>query len=131
MRRLLCVAGLAVAAATGIRCSDSSSPTGSNIVFPPNNVSFGAHVQPLFNETCAFTGCHGDNQPAAGLRLTSYDNLMFNPLQVVIQGKPDESILVLRIEGRLGSRMPLNRPALTQNQINGIRTWIAEGALNN
>jgi hypothetical protein len=121
MRRLLCVAGLAVAAATGIQCSDSSGPTGSNIVFPPNNVSFGAHVQPLFN----------DNQPAAGLRLTSYDNLVFNPLQVVIQGKPDESILVLRIEGRLGSRMPLNRPALTQNQINGVRTWIAEGALNN
>jgi len=49
----------------------------------------------------------------------------------VIMGKPDESILVLRIEGRLLSRMPLNRPALTQNQINGIRTWIAEGALNN
>jgi len=131
MRRFWWVAGLALAAALGIRCSEDDNPVGSNIVFPPNNVSFGAHVQPLFNETCAFSGCHGDNQPSAGLRLTSYDNLMFNSNQVVIRERPDESILVLRIEGRLGSRMPFNRTALTQNQINGVRTWIAEGALNN
>lgn len=118
-------------AAIGFGCSEDANPVASNIVFPPNNVSYGAHVQPLFNETCTFSGCHADDQPAAGLRLTSYDNLMFNSLQVVVRERPDESILVLRIEGRLGSRMPLNRPALTQNQINGIRTWIAEGALNN
>lgn len=131
MRRFWWAGLTLLAAAVGIRCSEDSNPTGSDIVFPPTNVSFGAHVQPLFNETCAFSGCHGDTQPAAGLRLTSYDNLMFNSLQVVVRGEPDQSILVLRIEGRLGARMPLNRTALTQNQINGIRTWIAEGALNN
>jgi hypothetical protein len=131
MRRLWWAAGLALAAGIFIRCSEDENPTGSDIVFPPNNVSYGVYVQPLFNETCAFTGCHGDTEPAAGLRLTSYDNLMFNSLQVVVRERPDESILVLRIEGRLGSRMPLNRTPLTQNQINGIRTWIAEGALNN
>jgi Planctomycete cytochrome C len=131
MRWFRWVWGAAILGALGIGCSEDSNPVGSNIVFPPSNVSHGAHVQPLFNETCALSGCHGENQPAAGLRLTSYDNLMFNSLQVVVREQPDQSILVLRIEGRLGARMPLNRPALTQNQINGIRTWIAEGALNN
>ena len=38
---------------------------------------------------------------------------------------------VLRIEGRLGARMPLNQNPLNQNQITGIRAWIGEGALNN
>jgi hypothetical protein len=56
---------------------------------------------------------------------------MFNSLQVVVRGEPDQSVLVFRIEGSLSPRMPLNLNALNQNQINGIRTWVAEGALNN
>jgi mono/diheme cytochrome c family protein len=115
----------------GPGCSEDDNPVSSDVVFPPSNVSYGVHVQTLFNQTCTFSGCHADNAPAAGLSLTTYDKLMFNDLQVVVREQPDQSILVLRIEGRLGARMPLNRPALTQNQINGIRTWIAEGALNN
>jgi hypothetical protein len=51
---------------------------------------------------------------------------------VVIPGKPDQSILVFWIEGRVGTeRMPPGSQALNQNQINGIRTWVAEGAKNN
>lgn len=130
MRRRWWGMAVLLGAAIGLRCDDEN-PVSSDVVFPPNNVSYGAHVEPLFIEACAFSGCHGEVQPAAGLRLTSYDNLMFNSNQVVIRERPDESILVLRIEGRLGARMPLNKPALNQNQINGIRTWIAEGALNN
>jgi hypothetical protein len=38
----------------------------------------------------------------------------------------------MKIEGRAdGARMPLNRNPLNQNQINGIRTWINEGAQRN
>ena len=116
-------------------CSDETvvgeGDSPSNILFPPSNVSYQVHVQPLFNQTCALVGCHDDGQHPSALKLTSYDNVMFNTLQVVIRGQPDQSVLVLRIEGRLGQRMPLDRNPLNQNQINGIRTWIAEGALNN
>lgn len=115
----------------GVSCSDEGPITGPDIVFPATNVSYGAHVQPLFDQGCAFGGCHAADSAPSGLKLTSYDNLMFNPLQVVVREQPDESILILRVEGRLGRRMPLDRPALSQNQINGLRTWIAEGALNN
>ena len=88
-------------------------------------------MQPLFNQTCALTGCHGDGQQQSALRLTSYDNLMFGGQLVVVREEPAQSVLVMRIEGRVGERMPLNRRALNQNQINGIRAWISEGALNN
>ncbi len=107
---------------------DVGSP--SDIVFPPSNVSYSRHVQPLFNQACALSGCHDDGQSQT-VRLTSYGNVYFANPQVLVAGQPDQSLLVLRIEGVLGTRMPLNLNPLNQNQITGIRTWIAEGAHNN
>ncbi len=133
--RLLLSAGVCAGLLGLTGCKDDSvSGSGdspSNIIFPASNVSHIQHVQPLFNQTCTLVGCHDDGQHQSALRLTSYDRLMFGSLQVVVQGQPDQSVLVLRIEGRLGERMPLGKNPLNQNQINGIRTWIAEGALNN
>jgi hypothetical protein len=116
-------------------CKDENNPldgdSPSNIVFPISGVSYSVHVQPLFNQTCALTGCHGDGNQSSILRLTTYDNLMYGGALVIVRNQPDQSTLVMRIEGRIGERMPLNRRALNQNQINGIRAWIGEGALNN
>ncbi len=116
-------------------CKDINTPlpgdSPSNIVFPIANVSFGRQVQPLFNQTCALAGCHDDGDHQSVLKLTSYDNLMFGGALVVVRNQPDQSTIVLSIEGRVGSRMPLNRNPLNQNQISGIRAWIGEGALNN
>ena len=98
--------------------------------FPTGNVSYQTHVQPLFNQTCALAGCHDDGQNDR-VRLTSHGNVFFANPAVLVEGVPDQSLLVLRIEGRMGQRMPVNRNPLNQNQINGIRTWVAEGARNN
>jgi hypothetical protein len=108
---------------------DGGSP--SNIVFPSSNVSYGEHVQALFNQTCALSGCHDDRVPQGELRLTDYGKAVLEIPGVVVPGSPDQSTLVLRIEGRIGQRMPLNRNPLNQNQISGIRKWIEEGAQNN
>jgi hypothetical protein len=128
------VAIAAVFAAAGLHCKDNVSGgdlgSPSDVVFPLSNVSYAQHVQPLFNQTCAIAGCHDDGQ-ALQVRLTSYGNVFFAQPQVIVEGSPESSVLVLRIEGRLGQRMPLNRNPLNQNQINGIRAWIAEGARNN
>ncbi len=134
MRRVvLWCAVAAMALASG--CKDENNPidgdSPSNIIFPISGVSYAVHVQPLFNQTCALTGCHGDGAQSSILRLTNYDNLMYGGALVIVRNQPDQSTLVMRIEGRIGERMPLNRRALNQNQINGIRAWIGEGALNN
>lgn len=99
------------------------------IVFPDSGVSYIKHVEPLFFNTCAFTGCHGeDTFEERGFSLDSYQNAIAKP-GIIIPGEPEHSILVQRIG--IGSgfvRMPLNRQPLNENQINGIKTWIREGA---
>ena len=115
-------------------CKDTGTGTGhspSNVIFPPHDVSFSAHVQPLFNQACNFSGCHDDGQHQSPLKLTSYNEAVFQVPGVVVPGEPDQSTLVFRIEGRVGVRMPPGPDPLDQNQINGIRTWVAEGAKNN
>ena len=113
-------------------CKDSITDNGPpDIVFPDSNISYNSLIQPLFNQACTFSGgCHGGEYPAASLSLESYQRLT-DRVGIVVPGSPDESILQLRIDGRITPRMPLNRPVLTDNQINGIRRWIQEGAVNN
>ncbi len=119
-------------------CKDKNSTLApgespSTVIFPTRNVSYGVHVQTLFNQACAFSPCHDDGTHAGGLSLTSYYNTVFAVPGIVVSGNPQNSILVMKIEGRgpAGDRMPPGANALNQNQINGIRTWIAEGAQNN
>ncbi len=116
-----------------LSCKDNITDEGSpsDVVFPASDVSYSAHVQVLFDQTCALSGCHDAGTHESPLKLTSHGNTVFGVPGIVVEGSPDQSILVLRIEGRLGQRMPVNRNPLNQNQINGIRSWIAAGAPNN
>ena len=103
----------------------------STVVFPANNVSYNSEVQALFNQACNYSGCHDDGTHQSPLKLTSWGETV-TVGGVVIPRKPDQSILVFWIEGRAGTeRMPPGSQPLNQNQINGIRTWVAEGGKNN
>lgn len=93
-------------------------------------VSFLADVAPLLIENC--NGCHvSARQPAGGLQLDSLSQLLRGgdsgePISV---GKPAESLLVRKLKGLEGQRMPAGgRPALSSEQIGKIETWIQEGA---
>lgn len=130
-------AGILLAAFLGLCGCKDENPVGednspSTIVFPSSGVSYQYQVQPLFNQACNFSGCHGSDAPPNLVKLTSWGDLLTSGsgTGVVVPGKPELSTLVLRIEGQ-GARMPPTGFPLNQNQINGIRTWIAEGAKNN
>ena len=134
MRREL-AAGLLGVLLAGAGCK-GTAPTGpdgspSNIVFPTNGVSYSKQVQPLFNQACNFSGCHDAGTHQSSLNLTSYGEAVLTIPGVVVAGKPDASTLVLRIQGSVGTRMPPGSYPLNTNQIDGIRTWINEGAKNN
>lgn len=103
------------------------------IIFPASGVSYHKHVEPLLQQQCAFAGCHFGMNAQKGLDLSapSYHKLRNHRPSLVEPGNGSESFLVKKIDGRFPPRMPLNRPALTSNQIEGIKTWINEGALNN
>lgn len=103
------------------------------IIFPDSNISYGKHVEPLFQQRCALAGCHAGSNPQAGLNLTtpSYSNLMNHEPRLVIAGESNNSLLAQRIDGRITPRMPFNSTPLTDNQIKGIKKWIDEGGVNN
>jgi predicted CxxxxCH...CXXCH cytochrome family protein len=109
----------------------------SNIVFPDTGtISFTRYVQPLFQQTCVASQCHGGSSPADGLDLTApcWGTLVgdFTPV-LVVPKKSGSSLLYTRIAGLSGyTRMPpSNYPALTTNQVNGVKKWIDQGAANN
>jgi len=95
-------------------------------------VSYASDIQPIFNAGCAGSSCHiGGN--ANGLRLNDRANLMQggNSGDVVIPGDAENSILIKRLDGRLTPRMPFGGSALPTDDIQTIRDWIDEGALDN
>ena len=95
---------------------------------PP--VSYTNDIRPILYANCI--NCHiGGIQ--GGLRMDNYTLLMAggNSGPVIIPGDAENSLLVERIEGRVAPRMPLDRPPLSQQNIDLIRTWIDDGANDN
>jgi hypothetical protein len=94
----------------------------------------------VFTPIC--TRCHIGASAPEGLRLDaadSYSLLVGVPsaevpsLLRVMPGDPDESYLVLKLQGSpgiVGGQMPLGGPYLPQATIDAIRQWITDGAAN-
>lgn len=99
-------------------------------IIPSSNVSFADHVYPVFQVKCIY--CHNATDPDGGLDLTSYASTTAD-LNVVFPGEAGLSSLYWAISGTSGVEPmpPIGYPVLTQNQIDGIKTWINEGAKNN
>lgn len=102
-----------------------------------SNVSFADDIQPIFNARCV--SCHGDSLTNGGLNLTSYQSATSGSGarygdDFIVPGNASESGLVDSIEPNPDSgvsRMPQGGPFLSGTQIELIKAWINEGALNN
>ena len=112
---------------------DIVSARNSSVVFPDSGVSYSKHVEVLFQETCAVSGCHAGGNAGGGLDLTkpSYSKLMDHNPRLVVSTQSSSSLLIQRLNGTFGERMPKNLDPLTENQLKGIKRWIDEGAANN
>ena len=98
------------------------------------DVSFSEDVTPILEGKCVI--CHGGPDENGAIKkemeldLTSYDALMvgseFGP--IVEPGNVEDSILWMMIE--VGD-MPQEGEPLTTEELEVIKTWIAEGAQNN
>jgi len=94
----------------------------------PTKVYFNRDIKPIIASNCAKSGCHDAITRADGVELSTYEGIM----QQVKAGKADDSDLYEVItDSEEDDRMPPkpNTP-LTATQINLIRNWINEGALN-
>ena len=98
------------------------------------DVSFTEDVAPILEGKCVI--CHGGADENGAIKkemeldLTSYDALMvgseFGP--IVEPGNAEDSVLWMMIE--VGD-MPQEGEPLTTEELEVIKTWIAEGAQNN
>ncbi len=116
----------------------------AELVAPPDGggATLSGHIQPIFDQSCAFAGCHSTNNPAAGLDLTagnSRDALLEvmatqNPdVPLVTALNPTNSYLLTKLisAGTSGQQMPLGGESLSEGQLELVRTWILQGAPDN
>lgn len=89
---------------------------------------FASNVYPIFEAKCI--KCHGVEQVKEGLSMLSYDELMAGSFNgpVVLPGDADGSLLVDLIAR---GKMPNRGPKVTEAELQIIKDWISQGALNN
>ena len=109
--------------------TDQTNDQNGNTV---DTVSYSADIQPIFNFNCTAFGCHGANPPS-GLELTSYAKFAEGGISgpAFVAGNSNNSLIIKRLEGRIGPRMPLNGVPLGSKQIQNIKDWIDEGGKDN
>ena len=102
------------------------------VVGPPEPgdgpVSFAGHVATVLAAQCI--GCHGARNPRGRLSMVDFTRLMRGGENgsPVTAGKGAASLLVRKLRGQEGARMPFERPALPAKTIAAIERWINEGA---
>ncbi|MEO8271895.1 MAG: c-type cytochrome domain-containing protein, partial [Aureliella sp.] len=93
-------------------------------------ISYASTIAPILLANCQ--GCHiGGQQASGGLRMDTFTQLLRggDSGTMITAGNSSESLLVKKIKGESGDRMPAGgRPALSADQIAAIATWIDEGA---
>ena len=113
-------------------------------------MSFAGNIQPIFNRSCALSGCHvpgalGGNldlSPGAAYKqIVDHDSFQQPKRKRVLPGDPANSYLVMKIEGTPGISglpMPQGCPVpppggscLGTDDDPAIRKWITECATNN
>ena len=93
-------------------------------------VDFSTDVKPILNKHCI--SCHGGVKKNGGFSLL-FENEAFavndSGFPAIIKGNPNQSELIKRVlEHDPELRMPYNRPALTQDEIDILKKWIKQGA---
>lgn len=127
MKRLLIYSGLLFAMGfmlTGCYKDINIPPTVADPDGPPQAVSYSAELMPLFNSSCALSGCHlsGGHHPYLNTAV-SYNELINGGF--VNTDIPKQSILYIMIN----SDMKTYIPSAADRQ--KVYDWIRNGAPNN
>lgn len=89
-------------------------------------VCFEGEVLPIFQSSCAKSGCHDAASHKEGLVLDSYNHIVRG--EGIVPGNARASELFQQIIN--GKMPPAGNPKLTNTQVVTIRKWINQGAKN-
>jgi YVTN family beta-propeller protein len=106
-------------------CDDDDTP--DNGLVPPDE-TFSALVLPIFERSCATSGCHDAGAAASGLRLDSHANVMAGSEfgEAVIPFSPDRSLMMELLESGAEAD-PDHSTLLETDDLATLRTWVTEG----
>jgi YVTN family beta-propeller protein len=113
-------------------CSSNDAPADINYDAIAT-ISYSEHVQPLLSAKCATSGCHSAADRAAGLSLSSWNELISGSDngECVITRRPNRSLLVQLFDGTpLRKAHPAIPNALAADEVRFLRRWVEEGARN-
>jgi len=113
---------------------DATQPTGSGEMTArkptgKETISFARDVAPILRENC--NGCHiAGRQGSGNLRMDTFSQLLRggDSGKLIVNENPADSLIIKKLKGEAGQRMPAGRPALASEKIELISTWISEGA---
>ncbi len=107
---------------------------GGNTLQPcdPDSVYFSQDILPLIVSSCAIPGCHDPATAEDGVILNNYENIM-NTGEVQPFDPNDSEIYEVITETDPDDKMPPpdQYDSLTPEEIELIKNWILQGALNN
>ncbi|MEO8129478.1 MAG: DUF1549 domain-containing protein, partial [Bryobacteraceae bacterium] len=92
-------------------------------------ISYNAQIKPILDQNCS--KCHSAADRASGFDVSTPPLLQKGGLKDgpgFVPGKPEESAIILHIEGKREPRMPRGGPPLAPEQIAVMRQWVAAGA---
>ena len=116
---------IAVGVFTLMGCGSNDITSANDIVFPAANVSFRAHVQPLFTLSCNVSGCHDNISHAGSVDLTSWVGVRATN----VVGQADTNCGLMQVVfGREFHNGPIN---INENHRQGLKHWVIEGAQDN
>lgn len=95
-----------------------------------DTVCFNLDILPLLSSSCATAGCHDNTTAEEGYRMSSYANIVQNSNLVKKGNYPDSKLYKVLVDNGDDRMPPAPANRLTFDQIEKIKIWIAQGALN-
>ncbi len=102
------------------------------VLVAQEGITFDADIRPVLDEN-GCSGCHGFVTTYEGLLGKISTESATEGIPIVNPSKPDSSVIIWRLEGKLPSgnsitRMPKGDSQLSEETINLFKTWIEQGA---
>jgi mono/diheme cytochrome c family protein len=93
-------------------------------------VSFQKQIRPILAKNCS--GCHQPAGRQSDLSVTSFADFQKGGRKgpAFVPGKPDDSVVIAYLTGKTTPQMPFGGKPLPAEQIEVVRQWIKEGAVN-
>ena len=119
------------AAATPVattRAPQTARPAAARPGQPAAIVDYEREIKPILSEYCL--ECHSQDKRKGGLSLATYGDVLDGGKDgaVVRPGRSSSSMMIERVKGTVGDRMPLDELPLSDGQIALLQRWIDQGA---